>query len=143
MKQFILLLLALILWLCPGAVRAADVLFDLGAVQVLLPLSQVDGVYVYDLAEDNPDKASRWGLETPLTVFRLPAPGPNIIPLTITFGATTDTVRRGDPLVGIHIPVAQIVNGPINIGFATGYRFSDSEWIYGFKASRPIFGHGK
>lgn len=120
--------------------HAANVVVDLKVVKVMLPLSQADAVYVYDLSEDDADKQSRWGVETPLLTFPVKTGRGRVLPVTITGGVTTDTVRKGEPFLGLHVPVVRVLQESVNIGLAGGRRFSENEWMVGFKASRPIFG---
>ena len=128
MKKIIVLMS---LMLMPLSLRADNILFSLGKVDVLVPFSDVSAVYLFDGVA----KQSLVGAETPLIQWHK---------LQLTGGAVSSLQGAGSPFVGVHLvldnPFKNYVSlAGIQPGVFGGRNFKTNEWIAGIKASVSIF----
>jgi hypothetical protein len=131
-------LFALLLFAGPAA--AEILLFQFGRFAVHLPLARVDTTYLYDFVTDDPDKSSRWGGETPLLDVPIPFTRETC---SLVVGATTDTIRKGEPFLGFNKRVTAIVEQQFDVGLFAGKRMDSRDWMVGLKASLPLWGSRK
>lgn len=108
-----------------------NILFKLGAVNVLVPFSDVSATYLFDGVA----KQSLVGAETPLIEWHN---------LQMTGGAVTSIEGEGSPFIGINLsltnPADRWVNlGNIHPGIFGGRNFNNNEWMAGVKATVSIF----
>ena len=116
--------------------HAAPITFDFGKISLVVPLTTVNAVYLYDLV----DTRSLFGGET--TIF-MNSYG---IKVNLTAGAVADLDANGVPFIGIDFPLPESFFGQrLSFGGFVGYDFNadtetgEKEQLAGIKANMLLW----
>jgi len=113
---------------------AENILFSFGKLNLLLPLANVDAVYLWDTVEQR----GLAGAETKVWEYRK---------LSGTIGAVSDVDLQGTPFVGLQVPLDAISRAfavnmggeGVLIGIWGGYNFHTETKMGGIKASVKLW----